>query len=136
VTRLDDKAIAALVQVAREVRERAYAPYSNFLVGAAVLCEDGTRFIGCNVENASYPQGICAERAAISAAVAGGYRAFVAIAVVGSGKTPVPPCGGCRQVLSEFGDLWVISAGVDSETMRIFSLRELLPESFGEGYLS
>ena len=118
-----------LVRAARAVREKAYAPYSNYKVGAALLTEDGSIFTGCNVENASYPAGICAERAAVAKAVSEGHRQFVAIAVatINGGV----PCGICRQVMNEFApDLLVILAdetGIASEA----TLRELLPRAFG-----
>jgi cytidine deaminase len=92
----------ALAQHALHMRQRAYAPYSKFQVGAALLCSDGTVVGGCNVENASYGLCICAERTAISSAVALGHRRFVAIAVATASSPPSPPCGMCRQVMAEF----------------------------------
>lgn len=118
-----------LVQRAVEARRNAYAPYSGFAVGAALLCADGSVFVGCNVENGSYPAGICAERAALCAAVSAGKRCFTAIAVA-AGDSPTTPCGICRQALSEFGGLDVICANHDGSVCRSFSLQELLPESF------
>src|SRR5687768_5385675 len=103
----------ALLRAAREVRTRAYAPYSRFLVGAALRAEDGTIFTGGNIENAAYPTSLCAERSALAAAVSAGHRRFEAIAVVAEAKGDIPasPCGSCRQALSEFGlDLKVILA--------------------------
>ena len=100
-----------LIQAAIAVRERAYAPYSNFRVGSALVTPDGQLFVGCNVENASYGLAICAERAAICAAVAAGHQQFAAVAVASSGG--VSPCGACRQVLMEFGDMSVILVDVD-----------------------
>ena len=91
-----------LLRLAQEASANAYAPYSGFPVGAAIECDDGTVFTGCNVENAAYGECICAERAAVCAAVAGGRRAFRRIAVYGAGKNYCMPCGACRQVLSEF----------------------------------
>lgn len=123
---------AELISKAREVRENAYAPYSNYKVGAALLCKDGSIYTGVNVENAAYSAGICAERAALSAAVADGKRKFLAIAIyAGPGVTP---CGICRQMLSEFGDMWVISAS-DSEKPDSITLGKLLPASFGKNHL-
>lgn len=94
---------AALIAAARDARASAYAPYSHFSVGAALLCSDGTIVIGCNVENASYGLSMCAERTAVFSAVAGGRRSFEAIAVAGPPGKATPPCGACRQVLVEFG---------------------------------
>lgn len=122
-----------LVDAAVRVRSQAYAPYSKFLVGAALLCADGHIITGCNVENASYPLSLCAERAAVAAAVAKGCRRFVAVAIVGGGE-PAPPCGGCRQVLMEFGDMTVVlgtTAG-DREPA-VYPLSGLLPVHFGRG---
>jgi cytidine deaminase len=119
------------VGAAREARERAYAPYSRFLVGAAVLSDDGRVFQGVNVENASYPQSICAERTAVVRAVAEGARRLVAVGVVASNDRPTWPCGGCRQVLHEFGpDMMVVSEGLSGERAER-RLRDLLPDSFG-----
>ncbi|HWO69426.1 MAG TPA: cytidine deaminase [Actinomycetota bacterium] len=123
-----------LVQAARAVRERAYAPYSLFAVGAAVLA-GGRVFVGVNVENASYPLSVCAERNAVAAAVAAGERRVDAVAVVGGEREPVPPCGGCRQVLAEFGpDAVVVSESVSGER-RTWRLRDLLPHAFGPASL-
>ena len=120
-----------LLAAAREARERAYAPYSGFLVGAALLATDGRVFAGANVENAAYAPTICAERAALPAAVTAGARTFTTIAVVGSGPGPTTPCGLCRQVLHEFApDLTVLSAGESGPVLRL-SLGELLPHAFG-----
>ena len=127
---IDDEALAALITAARQARERAYAPYSRFAVGAALLAVDGTVIAGCNVENVSYPLGLCAERAAVGAAVVRGYRRFRAIAVVG-GERPLSPCGGCRQVLGEFGDLWVVGGNAAGTALQRWRLSELLPAAFG-----
>ncbi len=131
-----------LVRRALSVRKNAYAPYSHFAVGAALLAQDGTIFTGCNVGNAAYPIGICAERTAMSKAVSEGCRTFSAIAIVGApehqdGCEPCAPCGMCRQFLREFcgGELPVITVRTDGEgtllERRIDTLGELLPNSFG-----
>src|SRR5437764_4410725 len=110
--------------------ERAYAPYSKFRVGAAILASDGSVTEGCNVENASYPAGICAERSAVSAAIARGNRGFEAVFVATEADEPTPPCGICRQVLMEFSPhLLVISATRHGREAR-WSLDELLPKAF------
>jgi cytidine deaminase len=120
-----------LVSVATMARQKAYARYSSFPVGAALRGKSGRVFAGCNVENASYPLSICAERTALFKAVSEGERAFETIAVVTS--TGATPCGACRQVLREFGgpegDLRVIVADTSGEA-RVFTVDELLPEGF------
>ncbi|NQW99440.1 cytidine deaminase [bacterium] len=116
-----------LVETAWQARAMAYAPYSNFAVGAALLAADGRIFVGCNVENISYGLTNCAERVAIGAAVAAGVRDFQAVAVVAETGVPVSPCGACRQVLAEFGVPRVILAN-RSERLE-FSLEELLPRA-------
>lgn len=122
-----------LVQHALEARHRAYAPYSNYLVGAAVLADDGTVFPGCNVENAAYPSTICAERVALTSAVANGRRRFVAIAVATSnGGTP---CGACRQVMAELGLDMTVYIADEHGNFRTTTVRELLPEYFGPEHL-
>ena len=116
-----------LIAVAWEARERAYAPYSNFKVGAALLSADGQVFQGCNVENISYGLTVCAERVAIGAAVAQGVTRFDKVAVVADTKEPVSPCGACRQVLAEFGVKTIILANKQGSVE--FSLEELLPRA-------
>ena len=119
-----------LLYRAREARELAYAPYSDFPVGAALEAEDGSIHMGCNVENASHPLGVCAERNAVAAAVVAGRRRFLTLALSVSGSDPKPPCGGCRQVLAEFApDLRVISEGVNGSRVE-WSLGDFLPEPF------
>lgn len=116
-----------LIAVAWGARERAYAPYSNFKVGAALLSADGQVFQGCNVENISYGLTICAERVAIGAAVAQGVTRLDKVAVVADTKEPVSPCGACRQVLAEFGVKTIILANKQGSVE--FSLEELLPRA-------
>ena len=115
--------------------DRAYVPYSHFPVGAALECGDGTVFTGCNVENASYPAGICAERSAIAHAVAEGHRDFRRIVIAGRGEGFCVPCGICRQVMREFApDLEILCLNGAGEE-RTFTLPELLPHSFGPEHL-
>jgi cytidine deaminase len=123
--------VASLRAAAREARERAYAPYSGFQVGAALLTDDGRTFTGANVENASYGLSMCAERTAVFHAVAEGARGLRAVAVSATGDEPTWPCGACRQVLHEFGpDMVVISEGLGGRTEER-KLTELLPLAFG-----
>jgi cytidine deaminase len=119
-----------LIEAARSAQSRAYAPYSNFRVGAALESVDGAVFTGCNVENASYGLTICAERAAISAAVGAGARRFRRAVVVSDVDPPAAPCGACRQVLAEFG-LDLAIDGVGSQRKVTWRLAELLPAAFG-----
>jgi cytidine deaminase len=115
---------------AEEAMRRAYAPYSNFRVGAALLGDDGSVTSGCNVENASFPAGICAERAAVAQAVSRGVQRFSALVVVTEAAEPTPPCGMCRQVLVEFAPgLPVVSIARAGAEAR-WSLAELLPHPF------
>ncbi|HET6837421.1 MAG TPA: cytidine deaminase [Gemmatimonadales bacterium] len=120
----------ALLTAARQVQAQAYAPYSNFRVGAALESADGRVFVGCNVENASYGLTICAERAAICAAVSAGVREFSRAVVVSNVDPPAAPCGACRQVLAEFGLNLSIEAVGSARTLR-WQLSELLPAAFG-----
>ena len=128
---------ARLVKAARAARENAHAPYSRFLVGAAVLA--GRRIhAGCNVENASYGLTICAERNAVAAAVAAGARRVDAVVVVTATEVPTPPCGACLQVLSELGgrDLPVLLVGKAGEAGAVLrTLGELMPHGFGARFL-
>lgn len=124
----------ALLAFAREVQEKAYAPYSGFRVGAAVYA-DGDIFQGVNIENAAYGATMCAERSAIAAAVAAGARDVTAIAIVGDSESPTVPCGCCRQVLAEFNPEMRVIMGGNSDEVRVMSLDELLPEAFVRGFL-
>ena len=122
---------ATLLAAAREASARAYAPYSRFHVGAAVLADDGRVFTGANVENASYGLTSCAERNAIFAAVFAGVRHIVAVAIHTPTGSPVSPCGACRQVINEFGADTVVVSCCDGEAERRWTIGELLPGAFG-----
>lgn len=126
----------ALARAAQAAREKAYAPYSGFAVGAAALFEDGALTSGANVENASYSLGVCAERNAVAAGVLGGHGRLRAVLVLGSAGRPVPPCGACRQVLAEFAGA---ELPVQSRTLGgahvTHTLGSLLPEAFGPEWL-
>lgn len=125
-----DASLPALRAGAQQAMLQAYAPYSKFRVGAALLTESGAIVSGCNVENASYPAGICAERAALGAAVAAGHRRFTAVMIVSEASEPTPPCGICRQALVEFApSLAVVSRTVGGSEAR-WTLDELLPRPF------
>jgi len=125
-----DRVWTALTERAMGAMERAYAPYSGFRVGAALLAADGSVTEGCNVENAAYPAAICAERAAVAAAVTRGVRSFRAIVIATDGEAPAPPCGMCRQVLVEFApELEVVSVTRGGATAR-WTMAELLPHAF------
>ncbi len=123
-----------LIARAKEARERAYAPYSGYRVGAALLGRSGRVYTGCNVENAVYPLCICAERAAVVKAVSEGEREFVAIAVVT--ENGGSPCGSCRQTLREFGEEIVVLIADTSGTYRETTVAALLPDSFSEADLA
>lgn len=119
--------VAELIDIAWKAREQAYAPYSEFRVGAALLATNGTVFPGCNVENISYGLTNCAERVAIGAAVVSGCREFEKVVIVADTNEPVSPCGACRQVLAEFGVNFIILA--NRQGSLDFSLEELLPRA-------
>lgn len=123
---MDDK---ALIELAKQARAHAYAPYSGFAVGAAALSADGRVFLGCNIENASYGLTNCAERTAIFSAIAAGAKELVALAVVADGEQPCSPCGACRQVVAEFAVKRIILANLAGKS-RVVTAEELLPYAF------
>jgi cytidine deaminase len=125
-----------LVDIARQAREQAHAPYSNFKVGAALECADGRVVTGCNVENSSYGLSMCAERVAIFKAISEGLRDFKRIAVIADTHAPVRPCGACRQVISDLfpKDTEVILANLHGE-LEVTTIRELLPAPFDRSFL-
>ena len=132
---MNNETVSMLVKKANEARAKSYCPYSNFAVGAALLCSDGTIFTGANIENASYTPTICAERVAFFQAVHEGHHDFTAIAIVGGSKGSdidalCTPCGVCRQVMSEFckGDFKIILS--DGKTDSVFTLDDMLPHRF------
>jgi cytidine deaminase len=131
-TEIEDATLEEMLRAARAIMSRAYVPYSGFHVGAALLNEDGTIRSGVNVENASYPLSVCAERNAVASMVGSGQTKVVAVAVATNAAHPTPPCGGCRQVLWEFGaaDTPVIAEGADTVRVR-WRLGDLLPDAFG-----
>ena len=133
MTAPDRATFEMLVLAAWQARETAYAPYSKFRVGAAVLAGTGKVYSGVNVENASFGLTICAERAAVFAAVGAGEREIRAVAVVTEAERPTPPCGACRQVLWEFGSAAVVVAANRTGGWREWRLRDLLPDAFGPG---
>ncbi|XP_062842637.1 cytidine deaminase b [Trichomycterus rosablanca] len=123
--------VTGLIQLSLEAKDFAYCPYSNFRVGAALLAHDGTVFTGCNVENACYNLGICAERIAISKAISEGYRDFKAIAIASDlSEHFISPCGACRQVMREFGGSWMVYLSKPDMSYVEMTVEELLPESF------
>ncbi|AQT05097.1 cytidine deaminase [Acetobacter persici] len=131
---MDNKTLSDLTQKALAARCNAYAPYSRFHVGAALITEEGQVFAGCNVENAAYPEGVCAEAGAISAMIAaGGSRKIATILVAGKGPAPCLPCGGCRQKIREFATQRTCVLVVDEDGKQLFKddLHALLPASFG-----
>ena len=141
---LSDEQVKALLEAARAARSRAYAPYSHFAVGAAVLSADGRIFSGANVENAAYPQGWCAECSALAAMIGAGARSAVAALIAGgpegAEEIPCTPCGGCRQKLFEFAaggdmDIYVLNDRGSAPRYRPLRLSSLLPRAFGPAAL-
>jgi cytidine deaminase len=132
-----EAALGALFAAAKAAQANAYAPYSRFSVGAALRTPDGAIYSGCNVENAAYPQGSCAEAGAIAAMALAGKRGIAEILVVGDGEALCTPCGGCRQRIREFAKpgAAIHIAGPEG-VRRTFTLAELLPESFGPEHLA
>jgi cytidine deaminase len=123
--------VDTLLRAAGAVRLKAYAPYSRLQVGAALRADNGELYVGANVENASYPEGLCAEAAAIAAMIAGGGRRIAALAVVAEGTEPAPPCGGCRQRVAEFADAATpIHLATTAGARRSVTLGEILPLAF------
>lgn len=123
--------VGRLIALARRARRLAYAPYSGLHVGAALLAEDGKVYLGCNVENASYSQSMCAERSAIFHAVSRGVKKFRAMAVATDAKFPIMPCGACRQVMSEFHHGMTLISGAASGPARVVTtIKDLLPSAF------
>ena len=120
-----------LLQAATDVRDRAYAPYSRFKVGAALRAESGALYVGCNVENVAYPEGTCAEAGAIAAMIAGGDTRIAEVFVIADSPSPVPPCGGCRQKIAEFADAGVrVTLCTTDGLQKTMTVAELLPGSF------
>jgi cytidine deaminase len=124
----------ALLAFAREAQENAYAPYSNFRVGAAIYANDDI-FQGVNVENAAFGSTICAERSALTAAITAGCKDISAIAIVGDSESPTVPCGCCRQVLAEFNPELRVIMGGNTDEVLVMTLDELLPEAFVRGFM-
>ena len=122
-----------LIDAAKAIRAKAHAPYSKFYVGAAMRDERGLVFAGCNIENAAYPQGWCAEPSAIAALIAAGGKTVTEVVVIGNGNALCTPCGGCRQKIREFaaGDVKIHCCTEAGKLIRSFTLDELLPFSFG-----
>jgi cytidine deaminase len=132
-----ESALAELFAAAEAAQMNAYAPYSRFKVGAALRADGGAIFSGCNVENAAYPQGSCAEAGAISAMALAGERRIAEILVIGDGEALCTPCGGCRQRIREFADeRTTIHVAGPEGVRKTFTLNALLPDSFGPGHLA
>lgn len=127
----------SLKTAARQARDNAYAPYSGFSVGAAIRTPSGAIYVGCNVENAAYPEGTCAEAGAIAAMVAAGERVIAEAYVIADSPAPVPPCGGCRQKLSEFAARDVpVTLATTSGMAETTTVGELLPGAFAPAHMN
>ncbi|MDM8168644.1 cytidine deaminase [Roseovarius sp.] len=127
----------SLIEDAAKVREKAYAPYSGFKVGAAIRTVSGRVFVGCNVENVAYPEGTCAEAGAIAAMVAAGEGEIAEVAVIADSPAPVTPCGGCRQKLAEFGGATVpVTMATVAGVEKTVTLAELLPLAFEQAHMA
>lgn len=122
-----------MIELAQSAMKNSYSPYSHFKVGACLKTVNGKYFVGTNIENSSYGASICAERSAISCAISSGEKNFEAIAIVSSGDNFCPPCGICRQVLSEFGDNIKVVLAKSQQDYVVYNLSELLPHKFFEG---
>jgi cytidine deaminase len=125
-----------LASLAEQAMHRAYAPYSRFVVGAALRAADGSVHVGCNVENASYPAGICAERTALSRAVADGHQQFTHLVICTAAAEPTPPCGICRQVLHEFAPQLHVTSVTTSGARHTWRLDALIPAAFAANMLA
>ena len=126
-----------LLQLASDVRLRAYAPYSRFKVGAAILSTHGRTHVGCNVENVAYPEGTCAEAGAIAAMIAAGDSRIAEILVIADSPSPVPPCGGCRQKIAEFADPGVkVTLCTTDGAQKVMTVAELLPGVFTAAHMA
>ncbi|PLL12612.1 cytidine deaminase [Tabrizicola sp. TH137] len=126
----------SLLAAATEVREKAYAPYSRFKVGAALRTSAGTVYVGCNVENVAYPEGTCAEAGAIAAMVAGGETRIAEVLVIADSPEPVPPCGGCRQKIAEFAGQEVrVTLCTTDGKQKVMTVAELLPGVFTAAHM-
>ncbi|XP_042544511.1 cytidine deaminase [Dipodomys merriami] len=129
---LEPEHVQRLLLSSREAKKSAYCPYSHFPVGAALLTRDGRVFSGCNIENACYPLSVCAERTAIQKAISEGHKDFRAIAISSDLQDDfISPCGGCRQVMREFGSDWAVYMTKPDGTYVVRTVQELLPASFG-----
>lgn len=127
---MQDENLKHLFQRAKSVMLQSYSPYSKFKVGAALLCKDGKIFCGCNYESVAFGAGVCAERVALGAAITAGEHEFDTIVVCGTSKSPVMPCGVCRQALLEFGEIMVVCCNEDGSIIHKFKSSELLPSAF------